>query len=92
MFIPKPGFEGNDFNKFGAVLESHGLVRVGPLGNAVGRVWKVRDTVELGVTEYRKDPHLFVMNGVDYTPLTYGVMTDELHNEKVVVDPSLREM
>ena len=90
MFIPKPGFEGNDFNKFGAVLESHGLVRVGYLGNAVGRVWKVRDTVELGVTEYRKDPHLFVMNGVDYTPLTYGVMTDELHNEKVVVDPSLR--
>ena len=92
IFTSNLGFKGNDFNEFVTALESHGSGTEGSLGNVVGCLWKVKDTVELDVTEYRIDPHLFVKNGVDYTLLVYGVMTNELDNEKVVVDTLLSAM
>ena len=89
IYSPKPGFAGNDFNKLGALLEERGLVQVGTVGNAVARVFRARDVLEVGLAQYRKDPLLFVMTADRCTPLRDGVLTAELHNEKSVLDPAL---
>jgi len=47
----------------------------------------VRDALTLGVAHYRQDPLLFVKTTVAYQPLRAGVVTGELYQEKVVVDP-----
>lgn len=88
-FSPKPGFAGNDFNRLGVILEERGLTRVGPVGNAVARLFRASDALRVGVAEYRKDPLLFVITGGGYTPLQDGVLTGELYNEKSVLDPGL---
>lgn len=87
IYRPQPGFAGNDFNKFGALLEETGHVQVGAVGNAVTRCFAVRDALALGVARYRQDPLLFVKTTADYHPLNAGIVTGELYKEKVVVDP-----
>ena len=87
-YSPKPGFVGNDFNKFGAILEERGLAQVGALGNAVARRFRARDALEVGLAEYRKDPLLLVKTGDGLTQLRHGVLTEELHSEKSVLDPT----
>ena len=88
IYSPKPGFAGNDFNRLGALLEERGLVRVGSVGNAVVRLFRARDALEVGLAQYRVDPLLFVLTGSRCTPLRDGVLTDELDNEKSVLDPA----
>ncbi len=88
-FRPKPGF-GPDLNKFGVLLEEKGLVRAGAVGNAVARLFRARDVVEVGIAEYREDPLIFVRTGETYpTPLQDGVMIGDLDDEKSVWDPKL---
>ena len=87
-YSPKPGFVGNDFNKLGAILEERGLSQIGVIGNAVARRFRARDALEVGLAEYRKDPLLLVMTGDGITQLRHGGLTEELHNEKSVIDPT----
>ena len=88
IYSPKPGFAGNDFNRLGALLEEQGLVRVRSVGNAVVRLFRARDALEVGLAQYRVDPLLFVLTGSRCTPLRDGVLTDELDNEKSILDPA----
>jgi aminoglycoside 3-N-acetyltransferase len=88
-FSPKAGFIGNDFNKFGAILEERELTRVGAVGNAVARLFRARHAFQTGVAEYRKDPLLFVRTGGNLTELRDGFLIEELDNEKAVFNPSL---
>ncbi|CAN5835620.1 AAC(3) family N-acetyltransferase [soil metagenome] len=88
IYRPKPDFVGNDFNKFGRLLEEAGKVRIQAVGNAVVRCFAVRDALALGVAYYRKDPRLFVKTSASYQSLNDGVMADQLYKEKVVVDPT----
>ena len=83
---PEQGFVGNDFNKLGALLEHRGLAHVGAVGNAVARLFPARRALEVGIAEYRRDPQLFVKTGGHVTPLHHGVMTEDLNNEKCVLD------
>lgn len=87
-YSPKPGFASNDFNKLGSMLEERGLAQVGVVGNAVARRFRARDALEVGLAEYRKDPLLLVKTGNGITQLRDGVLTEELHNEKSVIDPT----
>ena len=87
-YSPKPGFVGNDFNKLGIILEERGLAQVGAVGNAVARRFRARDALEVGLAEYRKDPLLLVKTGDSLTQLRHGVLTEELHSEKSVIDPT----
>ena len=87
-YSPRPGFAGNDFNKFGAILEERGLAQVGTMGNAVARRFRARDALEVGLAEYRKDLLLLVKTGDGITQLRDGALTEELHNEKSVIDPT----
>jgi aminoglycoside 3-N-acetyltransferase len=90
VFKPKPDFPGNDFNKFGTILENRKLAHVGFIGNAVARLFRVRDVINVGLSEYHKDPMLFVKTGKELTQLPDGVLTNELNKEKSVIDPSNR--
>ena len=87
-FSPKPDFIGNDFNRLGTMLEDRGLVMAGSVGNAVARLFRARDAFEIGLAQYRIDPDIFLMKGQKYTRLRCGVLTEELHNEKWVLDPA----
>ncbi len=87
-FSPKPNFVGNDFNRLGVMLEDRGHVMAGSVGNAVARLFRARDAFDVGLAQHRIDPDLFLMQGQEYTPLRSGVLTDELHNEKWVLDPA----
>ena len=87
-FRSKPGFPGNDFNKFGAILERRGLVSVGAVGNAMARLFSAKEAMEVGVEEYRDDPLLFVQIEESLTQLDEGVMIGEYNNEKTVLDPT----
>jgi len=89
VYSPKPGFQGNDFNKLGRLLEDRGPAQVGAVGNAVARLFRARDALEIGLAVYRTDPLLFVRTGNGYTTLPNGVLTDDLHNEKSVLDAAL---
>lgn len=88
VYGPKPGFAGNDFNKLGVLLEEKGLVQVGRVGNAVARLFRARDAFEVGLAQYRVDPSIFLRDGERCTPLPDGVLTDDLNNEKSVIDPA----
>ena len=87
-YSPRPGFVGNDFNKLGAILEERGLAQVDAVGNAVARRFRARDALEVGLAEYRKDSLLLVKTGDSITQLRDGALTEELHNEKSVIDPA----
>ena len=87
-YSPRPGFVGNDFNKFGAILEERRLAQVGAVGNAVARRFQARDALEIGLAEYRKDPLLLVKTSDSITQLRDGALTEELNNEKSVIDPT----
>ncbi len=78
-----------DFNKLGARLEARGLVSVGTVGNAMGRLFRARDAFDVGVAEFRDDSMLFATTDGGLTQLRDGVMVGELGNEKSVVDPKL---
>ena len=88
VYSPGPGFPGNDFNKLGNLLERRGMARVGAVGNAVTRLFRARDAHDLGLAQYRKDRRLFLLTGPRCTQLRDGVLTEELNNEKSVVDPA----
>jgi aminoglycoside 3-N-acetyltransferase len=87
-FVPTPGWRNNDFNKFGALVEARGLVRIGPVGNAVTRVLRARDIVAHGVQAYREDSDLFNWTDPEYTPLRDGVLAEAQFVEKAVYDPA----
>jgi len=89
VYSPGPSFVGNDFNKLGNLLEERGLVRVGNVGNAIARLFRARDAFDLGLAQYRQDPRLFLLTSDRCTPLRDGILTDELNNEKSVLDPAL---
>ena len=84
-----PGFRSRDFNKLGARLESRDLVSIGPVGNAMARLFRARDAFDVGVEEFRDDTMLFALTGGSLTKLCDGVKVGEPDNEKSVVDPDL---
>ena len=59
----------------------------GFIGNAVARLFRVRDVIDVGLVEYYKDPLLFVKTGNELTQLRDGVLTNELNEEKSVINP-----
>lgn len=69
---PSSGWKGNDFNYLGQMMENKGLVKTGRIGNAVARLLRARDLMDITRTEYARDEKLFLMKGREYTPLQIG--------------------
>ena len=67
-YQPRPTDDGreyeheHDFDKAGARLERAGRVRVGAVGNAVVRVFALRDLVHLLVDNYGLEPDIFYLD------------------------------
>ena len=70
------------------MMEERGLAQVGAVGNAIARRFRARDALEVGLAEYRKDSLLFAITDGSLTQLRDGALTEELHNEKSVIDPA----
>lgn len=81
-------FAGNDFNKFGLILEKSGLVKINAVGNAVSRCFRVRDILSLGIAQYRQNPLIFTKTTSTYESLQTGIVLGEPSRAKIVVDPS----
>jgi aminoglycoside 3-N-acetyltransferase len=86
-YNPDSGWPGNDFNKFGSLLEERELSRVGSVGNAVARIFRARQALDTGVDEYRRDKNLFLRTGGDRTSLKDGIQVGDLPKVQSVVDP-----
>lgn len=79
-YQPKPNPSGayyshpHDFNKSGLLLERAGRVQITTIGNAVVRVVRMRDVVELLLRTYPVDDMIFcVKDGEEETVLPFGV-------------------
>ena len=68
------GFRKEDYNRVGRMLEERGLVGITAIGNAIVRLFRMRDLVELAKAEGAKDPNIFrVSEGrTEPTPLKDG--------------------
>lgn len=83
MYPQKSDSPGNDFNKFGSVLEERGLVWIGQVGNAMVRLFRARDALSVGVEMYRQNRMIFAKTGPERTRLADGV---EISRDRCVVD------
>ena len=73
-YQPKPGAGPSDFNRLGRMLERAGRVSVGPVGNAMGRRFLMRDLIELAREAARHDENVFRFadGQTELTPLDDG--------------------
>lgn len=79
-YQPRPTDDGreyeheHDFDRAGALLEQAGLVQVGAIGNAVIRVFAMRDLIHLLLDRYGLEPDIFYLDPtVGPTRLADGV-------------------
>ena len=85
---PLPGHPGSDYNRLGQRMEDAGLVKLGPVGNAVARLIDAHDLRSAAREIAREDPHGFLQQGDAVTTLTYGHTIDSDKGEHCVVDPA----
>lgn len=62
----------NDFNRLGQGLEDRGLVSIGQVGNAITRLLRAKDVLEIGREMYQDDPKVFMQQDNEYFELAFG--------------------
>lgn len=86
-YQPRPTDDGreyeheHDFDRAGLLLEQAGLVRVGAIGNAVVRAFRMRDLIHLLVDTYGLTPDIFYLDptsGLTVLPDGVAVSTGDL--------------
>ena len=88
---PKAGFSGNDFNRFGQLLEDENGVQVGTVGNAMARLVTGAQLLESAIAHYQKDNQIFLKQpGMREALLTRGHTVVEGNRVMCVVDPQLK--
>ena len=66
-------YYGSDFNRLGKMLEERGLVGITAIGNAIVRLFRMQDLIELAKVEAAKDYNIFrARQGGKITPLKDG--------------------
>ncbi|MCY3895270.1 MAG: AAC(3) family N-acetyltransferase [Chloroflexi bacterium] len=85
---PQPGHPGSDFNRLGQRMEDDGLVRVGEVGNAVGRLLGGHDLRLAARHLFEQDTNGFLRQDGLVTPLAYGHTLESDRGEHCVADPS----
>ncbi len=88
-YQPLPGKGGKyysrkpDFNRLGRMLEERGLVGITAIGNAIVRLFRMRDLIELAKVEARKDYNIFrASQSGKETPLKDG---------QIVLSPEMQD-
>jgi aminoglycoside N3'-acetyltransferase len=86
-YQPRPTDDGreyeheHDFDRAGLLLEQAGLVRIGTIGNAVVRAFRMRDLIHLLVDSYGLTPDIFYLDpakGLTVLPDGVAVSTGDL--------------
>ena len=85
---PDPGTPDRDYNRLGRAMEEAGVVKIGAIGNAVGRLFYGRDARDCAVKLYREDKQAFLLQG-EYTALTEGHTVETSKGTLCVYDPGL---
>ena len=85
---PLPGHPGSDYNRLGQHMEDAGLVKLGPVGNAVARLLDAHDFRAAARQLTRQDPNGFLQQGDTVTHLTYGHTIESDKGEHCVIDPT----
>lgn len=80
---------GSDFNRMGERMEKAGLVAVGHVGNAVGRLFTAADAHETARAMYAEDTSAFLKQGCSVTALSYGHTVTNAKGTQCVADPSM---
>jgi aminoglycoside 3-N-acetyltransferase len=86
---PDPGTPARDYNRLGMAMEAKSLVKIGAVGNAVGRLFHGRDARDTAVELYRDDEQAFLVQGEEYTALTEGHTVETSKGTLCVYDPEL---
>ena len=87
-YQPLPGEDGSyysrapDFNKLGRMLEEKKLVGVAPIGNAIARLFIMRDLIQLARVEAAKDYNIFRVSEGSEQPTS-------LSEGKIVLSPEM---
>lgn len=85
---PLPGHPGSDYNRLGQRMEDAGLVKLGPVGNAIARLLDANDFRAAARQLTRHDPNGFLQQGDAVTQLTYGHTVNSDKGEHCIVDPT----
>ena len=85
---PQAGHPGSDYNRLGQTMEDKGLVKVGAVGNAIGRLVYGYDVLSSAEELYRRDKQAFLQQGSEVTRLTRGHNVEIPGREMCVVDPA----
>ncbi len=85
---PLPGHPGSDYNRLGQRMEDAGLVRRGPVGNAIARLLNAHDLRAASRNLTRHDPNGFLQQGPAVTKLTHGHTVTSDKGEHCIVDPT----
>lgn len=85
---PLPGHPGSDYNRLGQRMENAGLVKLGPVGNAIARLLDAQDFRAAAREVTREDPNGFLQQGDTVTKLTYGHTVNSAKGEHCIVDPT----
>ncbi len=85
---PLPGHAGSDYNRLGQRMEDAGLVRRGPVGNAIARLLNAHDLRAASRDLTRHDPNGFLQQGPAVTQLTHGHTIQSPKGEHCVLDPT----
>ncbi len=85
---PLPGHPGSDYNRLGQRMEDAGLVKLGPVGNAVARLLDAHDLRAAARDLARQDPHGFLQQGDAVTTLTHGHTINSNKGQHCVTDPA----
>lgn len=80
---------GSDFNRFGEHLEAANKVQIGPVGNAIGRLFAGIDAARIAKVMYIEDQHAFLKQGDTVTALSHGKTIKNAKGFQSVVDPDL---
>ena len=84
---PTPGTPERDYNRLGQRMEAAGMVKIGPVGNAVARLFYGHDVRKMAKTLYQEDRKAFLQQGDAVTPLSYGHIIKTPKGDLCVFDP-----
>lgn len=83
-----PAYPGYDFNRLGQAMEEAGIVKAGPVANAVGRLVPGDKMRGFAAGKVAEDPNYFLQQGGSVTSLQYGATLELERGDLSVLDPT----
>ena len=82
------GYPGYDFNRLGQAMEEAGIVKAGPVANAVGRLVPGDKMRSFAAGKVAQDPNYLLQQSGSVTSLQYGATVELERGDLSVLDPT----